>query len=338
MYIKKKQGRPKKNSKLNLNIKQPNINNNNNNIYPLSNIHIKIDKTKIIDNINQYFIFKSIYPGSFTNIFNLIKTKYKNMRWYIDNTGILIKYFLPKKILIEKMDIEIKFQKESFTFFKIKKPLNIKINIDKLYKIFKTIPKNKEFTFIIKKKYKNLDPEIYNPFVILLKYTSTENDEKDVELYEIDLENFIIKRDIIKIHKDMVYDAICILDVQRFIDKCNDIKTFSRNITIKYINNILFFEFNELDIRFKKKFILSSKFQIIKHSDKIINGKFNISSFIKYIKCKDITSIVKLYLSNIYPLLIEYDINPGLGTIQIMIDHNDIYNNKITNNINNNYV
>ncbi len=313
----KKQGRPRKKIPLNLNVIQPGVNNNANNIYPIR--YAFKGKVEYIENMSHDLIFNSTHSDIFRTLCEIFKSKHEFMIWSIDDTGICIKQDLPVNYTREIFDIEAKLYSVNFSKFMVARKFEIKIGILHLFNIFKCIKKNTPFSFKVRRR--SLDKNLtYNPYIIEVMI--------DKDRWYLELPDYNIKNQQHKVSADMEYPVVCMMDIGCFVKKCMDVKRViapimklmwtENNFLIKSdgdnIKNICVYEDSEL-------------FKIIKgHKyDKDIVANYNLIVFPKVNKTKDISNIVKIYLSNKNPLIIEYDINPGYGTLHLIIEEYDSY-------------
>ena len=100
------------------------------------------------------------------------------------------------------------------------------------------------------------------------------------------------------------------------------LKKFTDLINISYYDGVIEFGYEKEQLHGSHEYAEDDKFKFIKQpKDKSVSikSKYCLSAFIKYTKCYKLSTITKIYLSNKHPLIIEYDINPGLGTLQIFV-------------------
>jgi len=333
--MKRKQGRPRKNQSFKINVSGEKMNFNTENKYPVYSITncgvdyiTKETEPTCISNKNYIVLFYSKYPQTFMMLINLLKSKHSQLIWEFDNTGLSIGYQLPENLKNDIIDIKIKLYANFFDKYLIREKTTIICDIAEIYKIMKTIPKNNKFAMRISKSKSingvgNVNIE-YNPYIMQLVYYKNENNESHNDRYDIITHDLVFKKTLKKVTPKMKYPLIVLSDFKRFKKKCNEMSSMTKIFSMKYINNKLKFTFDSGRCKNIFTYGESEKFVVIKRPKKgyIISNEYNLSSFIKYItKCKDdITDIVKLYISNENPLIIEYDIKNQIGTVQIYVD------------------
>jgi len=329
---KRKQGRPRKNQSLKIDLKSDKMNFNKKNIYPSHKINdynveyiTKSTEPENIANKNYIVLFYSTFPQIFIMLINLLKSKHTQFIWEFDNTGITINYQLPENLKTDIIDIKIKLYAKYFDKYLIRKKTTIIFDIAHIYKIMKTIPKNIKFAMrILKPKIDDVNSGDYNPHIMQIIYFKNENNENHHDRYDTITHDIIFKKTLNKVNTQMNYPLIVICDFKRFKKKCTEMASLTKIFSMKYVKGVLKFMFENDRCTNVFTYGESEKFVVIKRPKKgyIISAEYNLSSFIKYItKCKDdITDIVKLYISNEHPLIIEYDIKDQIGTCQIYVD------------------
>lgn len=327
---KRKQGRPKKNHSLIIDLGSEKMNFNKDNKYPIEEIKMdnKIKYYTAKGKKQQYdVLIYSECPHIFTHLMNLLKHKLMELIWEFDKNGLIISYQLPDNQKNDIIDIKVKLYADKFERYQIRKKTIVKLNITHVHNILKSIPKNKIFAIRIKKLHDDIDDEIetYNPYIMQILYIEDDNNEKHRDVYNITTSDITFRKKLKKVNNTMIYPLIIVCDLKRFKTKCSNILTFTNIFNIKYINGKVKFTW-EMDRNDNiLTFIESDKFKIIKQPmDKktIISGCYNLSSISKYISKykEDLSDIVKLYISNEHPLIIEYDIKKQIGVTQIYVD------------------
>jgi hypothetical protein len=309
----KKRGRPKKNRDLDFSIKGK-YNINSDNIYPPANIantkklEIIKDTTDLLaylrcNNKTVFEVLIDSFKGN-ENEINIIFTPTGLLfsQPYKDNQKDMVRYeakILPDKLISYKMISE--------------KNVAFQMNLKKLYDIVRTIPKDVEFEFRLHEfQSKRYFRVIYN-----LELSGNETD------YLVTLGTFI-GYDPIECKSTPEYDVIFMMESTEFERVCKKtLKPFAEMIDITYEKkqkSVVSFNCVSDNTDIKSSFKSGKKFKFLKGSQKnIVSGRFNLSSFLKYTKCHKFSTITKIYLSNVKPLIIEFDISPGLGTLQVFV-------------------
>jgi hypothetical protein len=315
----RQRGRPPRNDGLNLSLTSTdNYNNNSKNIWPISTVEDGAVKFSENDDRNYIACFKSDKPEVFLTLFEAFKGRYDYIAMIFSKSGVEIKH-LNGDIRNDMVKAIAKIFPEHLQKYLLKKETTIKTRINDIFKIFKSIPKKTEFWLAIKeiKNYKNLE--------IIYKYKG------HVKKMATVLRPVLCENKFICNYPDS-YNVIAILNSDLFARSCKDMQAFNTTCEISYQHDsvkgpeIIFT--SEEDTRVKCEIFLSplsdsngkvnKHFNFIKYSTNSITGKYNIMSFNKYTKCSKISQIVKLYLSNINPLIIEYDVGKT-GTLQLFV-------------------
>ena len=323
---KRKRGRPKKNADLNLHILPISKNINVNNIYPPNKIITKKVANEIINNTNNLKALAICNkPKIFETLLSEIKGKHKSIFMIFAKDGIIFSH--NKRLNIQDKSsvvFECKIFPDELLKYELYKSQTetdivkqvLYININKLYKIFKSIPKDNIVELTIN------DSEYIHKQLFIVNYEPSKIDvNKTTHVLDINskIGYYPISFD------DHKYDVIVMMESKYFHDMCKNINSFNNVFNIEFIkcaNNsyeLLFTHTkdNHLSTISHKEY---NKFKFLSYSDKIIKNTFKIDSFIKYTKSHSFSTIVKLYLSQDKRLIIEYNIDPGMGTYQIFID------------------
>jgi hypothetical protein len=321
---KRKRGRPKKNKELNLYEIDSDKNVNINNLYPPNLIVLNKIATKILDIDADYTVHMECNkPKVFEILLDGFKGKNKHINLVFTKSGLI---FNQGNFSIQK-DM-VKFECKIFPDKLISYSINdrdevVQVEIDSLFKIFKTIPKDHIFSFSIHKieqrkifRIVNIDPDpVRNKF-----------SDHRVCL------NDIIGYCPIRLKRDTEgnlpqYDAIVMFEADDFQKMCKNIGLFTNIFTITCtkitnengIDHCVIFEYNKPPMNASIVHTQCKKFIFLKYPETDIKNEYNMESFIKYIKSAKFSTIIKLYLSRTEPLIIEYSVEPGLGTFQIFV-------------------
>ena len=322
--IPKRRGRPPKNRDMDLRIESDNFNYNKKNIFPPNTININPDyKKRTLDaGGNVQAMLKFNKAVIFNVLIDIFKGKDNKIYMIFKEDGLLFN----QSLISIKKDItrfECKLYADRFIDYAIiagTTAIGIQVDVEKISNVLKTIPKNHEFIMKVTK----VGGSVY----LIIEYiiANVGNGTRciikldDLAAYASMKASYTIKD----------YDIIFIMDSKEFQRICqNVINRNSEIIEITYIydhdrNEIQFscyddgVTINSVSYPSKKTVVLKSVRSSTQTSG-IVSGKYNLSAFIKYTKCKAISTIVKLYLSNRCPLILEYDIDPKLGTLQMFV-------------------
>lgn len=316
-------GRPPKNATLNLRKFTSAHNINNKNIWPPSLIKASVP-VKIQSSAKKYnVIFSSNTPQIFETILDMVKGRYTHIMLSFDENGIVIKH-----VLYESNNDIVKFEcrilPKKLLEYKYSVPTVIKFKIDILHNIFKNIKKNTKFTLQIREIRGEYDRQMLMDIVYRI------NNKKKHYSFTIPP---MITYDPVIMKKDYKYDIIALYESESFTRDCREYKNFSDDVTISYNKKLLYFTFQKdkswgtttmnpiCGHTTKGNAIPNPLFVFLRTSKIPFTASYKLSSFLKYTKCSKFSTIIKLYLSTDHPLIIEYDINPGIGVMQIIVDH-----------------
>ena len=311
--IKRKRGRPSKNKMLDLNKIDHNINVNYKNIFPPNKISVK-RSANILHKDDIYSVKLSFNkPKIFQILLDGFKGKQKDINIIFKKKGMIFSQGLTTKNDMTRFECII--LSDNLKNYCIKNVEVIKVEIINLLKILKTIPKDSQFSMVLRKT-----KEDTKEFAII--YSDIEKNKHD--LHRLDI-NDIIGYNEVSIPSNCEYDVIVMMESTEFLKLCQNMSLFTKIFTIAFSknNNKYIIEFiykdNESYIG-TSSYTSSKKFKFLKVSDKYIKNTYNLSSFIKYTKSNKFSTIVKLYISVKYPLIIEYSVEPGLGVFQILVE------------------
>lgn len=323
---KRTRGRPKKNTSLNLyeigKMKNVNINNQ----YPPNLIILDKKTAEIIDDPNvDYSIFMQCdKPKVFETLLDGFKGKNKRINLVFTKSGVIFNQS-NFKAQSDMVKFECKIFPNNLLAYKMKEDDEVvQIEIDQLFKIFKTIPKNHIFSFSVHKinyqrifRIVNVDPD-----TVRNKFTDHRINLNDMIGY------YPIKLNVDEKGNLPEYDAIVMFEADEFQKICKNINLFTNIFTItctevitenKEVTYCVVFEYSKPPLNASITNTQCPKFVFLKYPTINIKNTYNMESFIKYIKSAKFSTIIKMYLSNIYPLIIEYSVEPGLGVIQIFV-------------------
>jgi len=316
--IKKKKGRPPKNNNLDLNNISDDVNINKLNIYPPNKIKLKKVADPILDKNADFSVYMECqYPNKFSTLLNCFKGKNKHIYIIFTKTGLIFNQ--NKKIENEIMKFECKIFPDNMNTYQMSTDIEvIQVEVDMLHNIFKKIPKKHIFRFSIHHK----NDKIFR--IVSADLNSSKTRYRDNRLV---LSNFISYGLIEVKKKDGIlpqYECIIMMESKKFKEICETVKVFSNEVSIicgKVHKNSysVIFKYNKIPLTSLFVNNISKKFIFIKEPKEDIKNTYNIDPFIKYTKLASLSTIVKLYISSYHPMIIEYSLEPGLGTFQIFV-------------------
>jgi hypothetical protein len=309
---KKPIGRPKKNLLLNFN--EVNKHNNNiNNIWPINNLKTDCSLNKPHEKLSYLAYFKYNNSKIFSNILSIIKGRYIFIHFIFDQTGITFKHF-SDNIMNDVSHFMGKILPDKLIDYRIRKNIEFKMELKELLKIFKCITPGNEFTFLIREKIHKNNTSLYLEIIYGDKINKS-NNRYTSKIIKLNNPESNIKN-------NYKYDLIILMESAKFAKECESIKSFSNKFEIEYSGDDFIMQCNNDTNTSKYSCFIKENNKttiFIKKYDKLISNQYILSSFIKYIKFSKISPMIKLYIKNLKPLIIEYDIPPGLGVIQVII-------------------
>jgi len=309
----KKKGRPKKNKNLNINDAIHDINTSN--LYP-PNIIIstkmanKIINTKEIEHTVRVSCDK---PSMFATLLDCIKGKDKYINIMFDKTGF--SFTQTDNIHKDMIRYECKIFPDKLSAYDLSVDREvIKIELELLIKTLKSIPKDHIVTFLV---YSGDNKRFF-------RILSNDRDKKIKSYVDtiININGTIGYSPITLKNKDTKYETIYKQESVDFHKNCVKINSFTN------VFNIMCSELTKgeivIDYSYEVGNLCSSirnpqsfNFVFISTPSSMVKSTFNVGALLKLSKLHKISPVIKIYLSNSEPLIIEYTIGDGMGLMQI---------------------
>jgi hypothetical protein len=307
--MKKKIGRPKKNNTLDFNVPLEN-NLNSKNIWPINKIKSDKELKKPHKNYKYLVYFKSDNSKIFESILSIIGGRYIYLHFIFDETGLSLKHH-SEDILSDISQFKCKILHDKLLDYRIKKKTEFKIELKELHKIFKSIPSKTPFSFLVGSN--NKSSSLYLDIVY--------NDNNKKNRFGTSISNILTNAE--NNIQQYNYDLIILIEASIFAKECENIKRFSNILEMSYSKNIFTMSCKANKITYSCSFEANNKTILFKEniSKPIISNIFSLSSFNKYVKFAKISNMVKIYMKNSKPLIIEYDLKDKIiyGVTQILV-------------------
>lgn len=203
--------------------------------------------------------------------------------------------------------VHLKLYGEKFESYRCDKTVVCGVNMDYLHKLIKTLLNNDILTIFLRKNDENkLGFLIENSEKNLVS-------EKRINLIDSSQEGVQIPT--------QKFDQLITMPSSDFHKVIRDMSSIADKVEIKYTNKQLFFhckgEFGEDTTRFGEHNGLQFQKGGIDSSD-IIQAYYNLKDLQLFTKCYDLSTNVRLYMKNNYPLIIEYKVG-SLGELKLCI-------------------
>ena len=276
-------------------------------------VHTKKEKPiEISEYHNENYILEIV-----TSQYNIIKQIIDTLNGPLDDIILKIN---KKGLILRDADTEkntlinLELQNENFEYFYCKEEIKIGVNIRKLYDVMRTLTSNTILTIFIDKNDRNNLGIIFknNNQNSITKHIISLLDYHTAEFEPIDVSS---------------YDAVINMNSSFFHQICRHANTLGNILEIKRPNaenNQLIFAYTSNNvsnnINIEKYIGTSDYMNFIKNekNDVIIQAYYNVKSFLKFIKLNSMSKQVYIYLSNDYPIMLQYNVG-SLGFIQIWI-------------------
>ena len=203
--------------------------------------------------------------------------------------------------------VHLKLEAEKFVEYKCEEKITIGINLGNFYKLIKTITNNDTLTLYIDRNNKHqLGIRIENGDKNFLTSYSLNLIEIDEKTIEIDPPEF---------------PSVVALPSSEFSTVCKNMVGLTETIEIKSIGSQLIFsckgDFAEQETIMGET-DKGLQYEHTSSEDNIIQGYYNLQHMMLFAKCTSINSVLKMYLKNSYPLVIEFKVG-DLGTLKLAL-------------------
>lgn len=202
--------------------------------------------------------------------------------------------------------IHLKLFHDSFEEFKCESPLVLGINLEHFFKIIKNMENSDTLRLFVAKDNVNR--------IGIERYNKEENINNTIFQSLIDIP--VQTRDI----PSPTFKSVIVMSSARFQKICREISQFSEKIEITCAGNQLIFkgcnENASQEIRVKPS---ANGMQFEQNTpDEIVQGVFKLKHLVQFSKCANLSSNIKLFIRNDYPLVLECLI-AGLGLIRLCL-------------------
>jgi proliferating cell nuclear antigen len=201
--------------------------------------------------------------------------------------------------------IHLKLLNNSFEQYFCEKPITLGLNLEEIYKIIKLVENNETLKLFV--------PHDDINRLSIQRYNKEENiiNTKSLALYDI----ASLKRNLPEIE----FDNVIFMPAQRFQKICREYFQFNDTVEIVSSNNTLYFKSNGDRVR-QDLSICGTEDGVIfeKCADKesIYRGVFNLKYLVKFSKCANLCTNIRLHLKNDCPLIIECEMD-DFGIIRL---------------------
>jgi proliferating cell nuclear antigen len=201
--------------------------------------------------------------------------------------------------------IHLKLQNENFENYYCEKPITLGLNLEEIYKIIKLVEGNETLTLFV--------PEDDINRLSIQRYNKDENmiNTKSLALYDITT----IKRNLPEIE----FDNVIFMPAQRFQKICREYYNFDETVEIVSSNKTLFFKSNGERVKQNLSITESDDGVVFEKSgdaNSIYRGVFSLKYLVKFSKCSNLCTSIRLHLRNDCPLVIECEME-DFGVIRM---------------------
>jgi len=280
---------------------------------------IDVEVVKNLDDefINQYKQNDNYMLEIVTTQCNIIKQIIDTLNGPLNDINLI---FSKKGINLcqaseQKIIINLELSAEKFEIYNYKfenEKTIVGINIRMLYDFIRTISSNTIMTMFI-------DKNELNKFGIIF----SNNSHKIISKHKINMCDCNVTDYNLINYNDY---SVCVnINSTLFYKICRDVAIISSQIEIKRANpsiNQIIFSYDNANTKNEKTISESEFMKFIKNennkNDEIIQAYYDIKSIMKFVKLSNMSKNMSIYLSNDFPIMLEYNTG-SLGTIQIWI-------------------
>jgi proliferating cell nuclear antigen len=250
---------------------------------------------------NLLFLLSTSKTKPFKDLFELLHDLINEGRLECSENGIrLIKLNESGSLLIH-----LKLLNDNFEKYSCDKPITLGLNLEEIYKIIKLVESNETLTlFVPQDDINRLSIQRYNKEE---KIVNT----KSLALYDIET----IKRSL----PDIKFHNVILMPAQRFQKICREYYAFDDTIEIISSNKTLYFKSNGDRVRQNLSISESDEGVVFEKSgnkDSIYRGVFRLKNLVKFAKCSNLCTNIRMHLRNDCPLVIECEME-DFGIIRL---------------------
>lgn len=247
---------------------------------------------------------KTVQASSFKQVIDALKEILMDVNLEFDHTGMKIVALDNTHVVL----VHLKLDADKFETYYCEKKLYVGINMLKLHYLIKTISNNDVLTLFIDRNNSN-----YLGIQI-------ENEEKNLKtLYKLSMLDIDVLNIQIPPADFQTVITMPSVDLQKIIRDMHNLADF---IEVRNVDNQLTFSCKgdfcsqETVLGTDKNpniFITSSE-----NRQEIIQGVYSIKYLISFTKCTSLSSTVEMYIKNMYPLILCYQV-ANLGCIKLCL-------------------
>lgn len=197
--------------------------------------------------------------------------------------------------------VHLKLDANNFELYNCTRNLVLGVNINAIYKLIKTVNNSDNISFCV--------------------------DEEDMEHLYIHVENndrqTIYKYKVLSVETNCLniqpkqFESVIVMPSSDFQKTCRDMNNLgAKYIDIKSIDDKLIFSCNGSSA--SQKTIIGGNADSINPNASIVQGIFELKYLMLFTKATNISPTIKIYLTNDYPLILEYNVS-SLGSLKFIL-------------------
>lgn len=207
--------------------------------------------------------------------------------------------------------VYLKLEAEKFQVYNCFEKVSIGLYMPNFYKIIKTITNDDTLTLYM---------DSYNVNILGIKIENhKKNSASDFKFKLLDLDNENVDIPIVESSYEIDIDS------SDFHKICRDMTQFGEHMEILSKDKEVIFKCKgdtaTVETKYRQSNITDQnidKLTIVNTSDELVQGKYHLELLNSFTKCTSLSSKVKLYLSNEFPLILEYMVG-DLGLIRFIL-------------------
>jgi proliferating cell nuclear antigen len=197
--------------------------------------------------------------------------------------------------------VHLKLDATNFELYKCTRNLVLGVNINSIYKLIKTVNNSDNISFCVD-----------NNDISHLYIHVENNDRQTIYKYKV----LSVETNSLNIQPKQ-FESVIVMPSSDFQKTCRDMNNLgAKYIDIKSIDDKLIFSCNGTSA--SQKTIIGGNSDSINLNGSIVQGVFELKYLMLFTKATNISPTVKIYLTNDYPLILEYDVS-SLGTVKFIL-------------------
>lgn len=251
-----------------------------------------------INHIDNYYLqLKTVRSSAIRILFESLKEILIDVNMVFDKEHVKITAMDSSKLLM----VHLKLNTSEFEYYYCEKDIVIGVNMNNLYKLIKTVNNNDTISFFVHKSMPTkLNIRIENAEkVTTYQYSLLEVESSSLRIQPKEFESIITmpSSDFQKICRDMTNMGATQVEIKSLDDK----------LIFSCVGSIA-----------QQETVIGGQNMKITESKGLVQGMFSLKYLLLFTKATNLCSTINIYLTNDYPIIIEYSV-ASLGTVKFIL-------------------